>query len=57
MDTYNDFSREQLIEILKHQDKMLKEVKYGLSWDKEKEKEVVVIECEKNLPILQAIDD
>lgn len=57
MDTYNDFSREQLIEILKHQDKMLKEVKYGLSWDKEKEKEVVVIECEKNLPILQAIDE
>lgn len=57
MDTYNDFSKEQLIEILKHQDKMLKEVKYGLSWDKEKEKEVVVIECEKNLPILQSIDE
>jgi len=57
MKTYEDFTTEQLIEILQHQDKMLKEIKYGLSWDKEKEKENVVRDCEKNLPILQSVLD
>jgi adenine-specific DNA-methyltransferase len=53
MKTYENLSNEQLIEILQHQDKVLKEVKFGLSWDKEREKERVVVDCEKNLPILE----
>lgn len=57
MKTYENFTTEQLIEILQHQDKMLKDVKYGLSWDKEKEREKVVTDCEKNLPILQSVLD
>jgi hypothetical protein len=30
---------------------MLKDVKYGLSWDKDKEREKVVTDREKNMPI------
>jgi len=39
MKTYAELSKEQLIEILHHKNKILKDVKYGLVWDKEKQKE------------------
>ena len=54
---YDDFSREELIELLNKQDKELALKKYGLVWDSEKEPEKVVLDCEKNLPILQRISD
>jgi len=52
---YEELSKEQLIEILHHKNKVLKDVKYGLVWDKEKEKEEVVLDCENNLPVIESI--
>ncbi len=54
---YDNFSREELIELLNKQDKELALKKYGLVWDSEKEPEKVVLDCEKNLPILQRISE
>lgn len=55
MKTYEQFSREELIELLHKQDKELARKKYGLVWDSEKEPEQVVIDCAKKLPILKNI--
>ncbi len=52
---YDNFTREELIELLNKQDKELALKKYGLVWDSEKEPEKVVLDCEKNLPILKRI--
>ena len=54
---YDNFSIEELIELLNKQDKELALKKYGLVWDSEKEPEQVVLDCENNLPILQRIPD
>ena len=54
---YDNFSREELIELLNKQDKELSIKKYGLTWDSEKEPEQVVLDCENNLPILQRVAD
>ncbi|MBE7704082.1 MAG: site-specific DNA-methyltransferase [Cyanobacteria bacterium SIG28] len=54
---YDNLSREDLIELLKKQDKELALKKYGLVWDSEKEPEKVVLDCENNLPILQRVFD
>jgi len=45
---YEDLSKEELIARLKQ----LEAKKYGLVWDKEKEPEQVVLECQNNIPIL-----
>jgi len=55
MKTYEQFSREELIELLHKQDKELARKKYGLVWDSEKEPEQVVIDCAKKLPVLKNI--
>jgi len=55
---YNQFSKEELITLLNKQDsefKLLAKQKYGIYWDKEKEPEQVVLECENNLPILERV--
>ena len=55
MAKYDNFSREELIELLQKQDKQLSLKKYGLVWDSEKEPEKVVVDCAKKLPILKNI--
>lgn len=57
MAKYDNFSREELIELLQKQDKELTRKKYGLVWDKEKEPEQVVLDCAKKLPILKNITE
>lgn len=57
MPKYDNFSREELIELLQKQDKELARKKYGLVWDSEKEPEQVVLECAKKLPILKNITE
>ena len=52
-----NYSKEQLIKEVEQLKKQLKNNKYGLVWDKEKEKEQVVIDCENNLPILNEIKE
>lgn len=54
---YDNFSREELIELLNKQDKELALKKYGLVWDSEKEPEKVVQDCQNNLPILQRVSE
>lgn len=55
MSKYDNFSRDELIELLQKQDKELARKKYGLVWDSEKEPEQVVLDCAKKLPILKNI--
>lgn len=57
MAKYDNFSRDELIELLQKQDKELARKKYGLVWDSEKEPEQVVLECAKKLPILKNITE
>ena len=52
---YKNYSKEELIKEIKILRQQLKHKKYGLVWDKEREKEQVVLECEENLPILNEI--
>jgi len=54
---YSEFSKEELIKLVTKQDKELDSKKYGLIWDREKEPEQVVLDCENNLPILERIKD
>ncbi len=55
MSKYNELSKEELIKLVTKQDKELDSKKYGLIWDREKEPEQVVLDCENNLPILERI--
>ena len=57
MAKYDNFSRDELIELLQKQDKELARKKYGLVWDSEKEPEQVVLDCAKKLPILKNITE
>lgn len=57
MAKYDNFSREELIELLQKQDKELSLKKYGLVWDSEKEPEKVVVDCAKKLPILKSVPE
>lgn len=55
MPDYSKFDKDQLVKIIKRQDKELKTKKYGLVWDSEREPEQVVLDCENNLPILKRL--
>lgn len=57
MGKYDNLSKEELLKIVEKQDEELRRKKYGLVWEKEREPEKVVIECAKNLPVLDAVDD
>ena len=52
---YENLSREELLKIVEKQESELDSKKYGLVWDREKEPEQVVLDCENNLPILKRI--
>jgi adenine-specific DNA-methyltransferase len=54
---YNNLSNKDLISLLEKQDRELDSKKYGLVWDREKEPEQVVLDCENNLPILTRITE
>jgi adenine-specific DNA-methyltransferase len=49
---YNNYSNEELIKLIKQLESELEHKKYGLVWDREREPEKVVLECQNNLPIL-----
>ena len=55
MSTYQDLSKEELLKLVEKQEQELKDKKYGLVWDGEKEPEQVVLDCEDNLPILERV--
>lgn len=52
---YSKLSKEELLKLVKKQEAELDSKKYGLVWDREKEPEQVVLDCENNLPILKRI--
>lgn len=47
---YNDMTKEELIQLIEDNESFTG--KYGLIWDKEKEPEKIVVECDKNIPVL-----
>ncbi|NCB49572.1 MAG: site-specific DNA-methyltransferase [Alphaproteobacteria bacterium] len=55
MGKYDKLSKEELLEMIEKQDTELELKKYGLAWDKEREPEKVVVDCQNNLPILERI--
>ncbi|CAH1763249.1 3359_t:CDS:2 [Entrophospora sp. SA101] len=57
MTKYDRLSKEELLKIIEKQEKELDLKKYGLVWDREKEPEQVVLDCENNLPILKRINE
>lgn len=50
-----DLTKEQLLDIIIKQKEKLKNKKYGLVWDAEKEPEKIVVDCQNNVPILKDI--
>src|SRR5437764_3718689 len=57
MSKYNHLSKEELLKIIEKQEKELELKKYGLVWDREKEPEQIVLDCENNLPVLKIIKE
>lgn len=57
MSNYENLSREELLKLVEKQENELKNKKYGLVWDSEKEPEQVVLDCENNIPILQRVKE
>lgn len=57
MNDYSKLSKEELLKLIEKQDAELDSKKYGLIWDREKEPEQVVLDCENNLPILKRIKE
>ncbi len=55
MNTFDNYTKEELIKIIQQQEKELESKKYGLVWDKEREPEQVVLDCANNLPILKEV--
>jgi adenine-specific DNA-methyltransferase len=55
MSKYENLSKEELLQLVEKQEKELKNKKYGLVWDSEREPEQVVLDCENNLPILKRV--
>lgn len=52
---YNEMTKEELIQLLEDNENITG--KYGLVWDKEKEPERIVEECDKAIPVLKKIDN
>jgi adenine-specific DNA-methyltransferase len=53
---YIHLSKEELLRLVEKQESELKNKKYGLYWDGEREPEQVVLDCEDNLPVLERIE-
>lgn len=54
---YNDYNKEELIKLVQQLELELDNKKYGLVWDKEREPEQVVLDCQNNLPILKEVKE
>jgi len=54
---YENYSKEELIKIIQQLELDLENKKYGLVWDKEREPEQVVLNCQDYLPILKEIEN
>lgn len=52
---FSKLSKEELLKLVEKQEAELDAKKYGLVWDREKEPEQIVLDCENNLPILKRI--
>jgi len=52
---FSKLSKEELLKLVEKQEAELDAKKYGLVWDREREPEQVVLDCENNLPILKKI--
>jgi len=52
---FSKLSKEELLKLVEKQEAELDAKKYGLVWDREREPEQVVLDCENNLPILKRI--
>lgn len=52
---FSKLSKEELLKLVEKQEAELEAKKYGLVWDREREPEQVVLDCENNLPILKRI--
>jgi adenine-specific DNA-methyltransferase len=55
MKRYDDYSREELLKLVEKQESELASKKYGLVWDKEREPEQVVLDCDTHFPVLKRI--
>jgi adenine-specific DNA-methyltransferase len=53
---YSRLSKEDLIELVSKQDEDLS-LKYGIFWDRERELERVVMDCERALPVLERLPE
>jgi len=53
---FSKLSKEELLKLVEKQEAELDAKKYGLVWDREREPEQVVLDCENNLPILKRIE-
>lgn len=53
---FEEMSKEGLIEYIKNLNES-NNGKYGLIWDKEKEPEQVVVDCDKNIPVLEEVKE
>ncbi len=51
---YSKLSKEELLEVIKN---LESKKKYGLVWDKEKVPEKVVLDCQKQLPVLKEVKE
>lgn len=52
---YSKLTKEELLKLVEKQDAELDLKSYGIVWDREREPEQVVLDCENNLPILKRI--
>lgn len=52
---FSKLSKEELLKLVEKQEAELDAKKYGLVWDREREPEQVVLDCENNLPILKRV--
>ena len=59
MSKYDNLSKEELLRVIEKQEQELeqelKQKKYGLVWDAEREPEQVVLDCANNLPVLKRV--
>lgn len=52
---YNSMTKEELIKLLQEKENI--SGKYGLIWNREKEPEEIVVNCDKNIPIFEEISN
>ncbi len=55
MTKYQHLSKEELLKLIEKQEQELKNKKYGLVWDREREPEQVVLDCANHLPVLKRV--